>query len=233
MKTHLTTQQIGRDRYSLIEAYDIQDLRDSRSEEQEPNILPHIFHERYLDAPREGMDLRLRLSATNINNDEYTDVRRWTSELYGIEEFDTAFGIFSAEGRFSGQYRDIKATNNSGYTGEFGQGERQCRDRLVNAGIDNTGDRPVVFEPRVKFVTVEATDRSAKIPNRDSADFRLDEANLFLLHREKTTRSATAASIQAFPSIFMMISSAMCQALSGHPSGCRATHQTASMRWKK
>ena len=55
------------------EAYDIQDLRDSRSDEQEPNILPHIFHERYLDAPRDGMDLRLRLSATNINNDEYTD----------------------------------------------------------------------------------------------------------------------------------------------------------------
>ena len=42
LKTHLTTQQIGRDRYSLIEAYDIQDLR-MWSDEQEPNILPHIF----------------------------------------------------------------------------------------------------------------------------------------------------------------------------------------------
>ena len=186
LKTHLTTQQIGRDRYSLIEAYDIQDLRNSRSDEQEPNILPHIFHERYLDAPRDGMDLRLRLSATSINNDEYTDVRRWTSELYGIEEFDTDFGIFSAEGRFSGQYRDIEtATNNSGYTGELGQASASAGIGWSMPLSTVLADRPVVFEPRVKFVTVEATDRSAKIPNRDSADFRLDEANLFLLHREQ------------------------------------------------
>ena len=46
-------------------------------------------------------------------------------------------------------------------------------------------DRYAVIEPRAKFVATKATDRTDKIPNRDSADFRLDEANLFLLHREQ------------------------------------------------
>ena len=78
------------------------------------------------------------------------------------------------------------------------------------------------FRARVKFVTVEATDRSAKIPTVTVPISALMKptCSCSTANREKTTRSATAASIQAFPSIFMMISSAMCQALSGHPSGC-------------
>ena len=186
LKTHVTTERISHDRYSLIEAYDIQDLRNNRSDEQEPIILPHIFHERYLEAPREDMNLRLRLSATSINNDEHTDMRRWTSEVYGIEEFQTEAGIFSAEGRFSGQYRDIEtATNNSGYTGELGLVSLSAGLGWSMPIATSIGDRPIIFEPKVKFVSVEATDRSNKIPNRDSSDFRLDEANLFLLHREQ------------------------------------------------
>jgi len=46
-------------------------------------------------------------------------------------------------------------------------------------------DRFVFLEPKAKFVSTKSTDRTNKIPNRDSSDFRLDEANLFLLHREQ------------------------------------------------
>ena len=186
LKTHVTTERIDRNRYSLIEAYDFQDLRDNKDEEKEPSILPHIFHERYLEAPREDMRMRLRLSATSINNDENTDVRRWTSELYGIEEFQTDFGIFSAEGRLSGQYRDIEtATNNSGYTGELGQASASAGLGWSMPISTQLAGRALIFEPKAKIVSVKATDRSNKIPNRDSSDFRLDEANLFMLHREQ------------------------------------------------
>ena len=162
-------------------------------------------------------------------------MRRWTSELYGIEEFDTDFGIFSAEGRFSGQYRDIEtATNNSGYTGELGQASASA-GKAGRCPIDSTGDGPVVFEPRVKFVTVEATDRSAKIPTVTvpisasmKPTFSCSTAN-----RVKITPSATVASIQVFPSISMMICLVIYPALSAHPSGCPAIPRTGSTRWKK
>ena len=186
LKSFISTENVEDGRYSLVEAYDIQDLRTESTEESEPVVFPHVFHERHLESPREDLDLRLRLSATSINNDDHTDVRRWTSEIYGIEEFETGFGIISAEGLVSGQYRDIEtATHNTGYTGELGQGRAAAGIGWSMPLSAVVADRPVVFEPKVKLVSVRASDRSGKIPNRDSADFRLDEANLFLLHREQ------------------------------------------------
>ena len=43
--------------------------------------------------------------------------------------------------------------------------------------------RSMVLEPRLQFAYIGGKDRSADIPNRDSADYRIDEANLFLLNR--------------------------------------------------
>lgn len=186
LKSFISTERIDSSRYSLIEAYDIQDLRSSSEEEKEPVVSPHIFHERYIESPREDLSLRVRLSATSINNDEYTDVRRWTSEIYGHEEFETDYGYVSAEGRVSAQYRDIEtATNNTGYTGELGQGSMSVGLGWSMPVAAVVADRHVIIEPKAKLVSTRASDRSNKVPNRDSSDFRLDEANLFLLHREQ------------------------------------------------
>ena len=40
-----------------------------------------------------------------------------------------------------------------------------------------------VLEPRLQFAYIGGKDKTADIPNRDSADYRIDEANLFLLNR--------------------------------------------------
>ena len=186
LKTYISSEQVESHRYSLVETYELQDLRSDSSEETEPVVFPHVFHERYLESPREDLALRMRVGATSINNDDHTDVRRWTSEIYGLEEFGARFGIFSAEGRVSAQYRDIEtATNNNGYTGELGQGTAAAGIGWSMPIAAMVGASPVVAEPKVKLVSVRASDHGDKIPNRDSADFRLDEANLFLLHREQ------------------------------------------------
>ena len=44
-------------------------------------------------------------------------------------------------------------------------------------------NRTAIFEPQVKAVYVGGADHTGKIPNRDSNDYRIDEANLFLLNR--------------------------------------------------
>ena len=40
-----------------------------------------------------------------------------------------------------------------------------------------------MLEPRLQFAYIGGSDKTDDIPNRDSADYRLDEANLFLLNR--------------------------------------------------
>ncbi|XDZ64795.1 LPS-assembly protein LptD [Alphaproteobacteria bacterium LSUCC0684] len=186
LKSYITSERIDPFRYSRVEAYDIQDLRNNKGPEKEPVMLPSVFHERYLPTSRENLSLRLRLSAISLHNDDYTDIRRWSSEIYGYEEFLTGYGVFSSEGRLVGQYRDIEtATGNSGYTGELGQAS-------IAAGVGwslpmtaRVMDRFMFLEPKAKFVSIRSSDRTNKIPNRDSSDFRLDEANLFLLHRQQ------------------------------------------------
>lgn len=186
LKSFITTEQIQNSRYSRIEAYDFQDLRNNKGPEKEPLMLPSIFHERYLPTSRENLSLRLRLSAISLHNDDYTDIRRWSSELYGQEEFLTDYGVFTSEGRMTAQYRDIEtATDNSGYTGELGQASIAAGFGWSRPMATQVMNRNMFLEPKAKFVSTKSTDRTNKIPNRDSSDFRLDQANLFLLHREQ------------------------------------------------
>ena len=186
LKSFFTTEQIKSNRYSRIEAYDFQDLRNNKGPEKEPLMLPSIFHERYLPTNRDNLSVRLRISAISLHNDDYTDIRRWSSELYGQEEYLTDYGVFSSEGRVTAQYRDIEtATDNSGYTGELGQASIAAGFGWSRPVVTQMMDRFVFLEPKAKFVSTKSTDRTNKIPNRDSSDFRLDQANLFLLHREQ------------------------------------------------
>ena len=53
--------------------------------ESEPTVLPSIFHERYLDFD-DDMTVRLRLSAIQLDNDDSTDLKRWSSEIYVRED---------------------------------------------------------------------------------------------------------------------------------------------------
>ena len=40
-----------------------------------------------------------------------------------------------------------------------------------------------IITPRLKATLIEGSDKTDELPNRDAADFRLDEANLFLNNR--------------------------------------------------
>ena len=185
LRTYAITERIDQSRYSKIEAYDTQDLTSDRDPEAEPTVLPHIFHERYMDYD-DDMTVRLRLSAIQLDNDESTDLKRWSSELYARQDTLTDIGNITVEGRVAGQYRDIEtAPNGEGYTGELGQGTAAVGLGWSLPMTFNFEDRFAILEPKAKISTTKATDRTNKIPNRDSSDFRLDEANLFLLHREQ------------------------------------------------
>ena len=130
------------------------------------------------------MTARIRLSASQTDNDEEYDINRWSGELYTREDIDHSTGTFSLETRTALQYHLIEnGPNSNNYTGELGQGS-------VSAGLGWSqpysamiGDSSAIIFPKIKLITIQSTDRTDDIPNRDSSDFHLDEANLFLLHR--------------------------------------------------
>jgi LPS-assembly protein len=43
--------------------------------------------------------------------------------------------------------------------------------------------RTAIFEPQARLAFIGGKDRTSVIPNRDASDYRIDEANLFLLNR--------------------------------------------------
>ncbi len=184
LKSSFLAEQLAGNRYSRIEAYDIQDLTSTSNPEKEPSVLPSIFHERYIKTPYDGLDLRLRLSALRLNDDDATDLTRWTSELYARKDHQMNIGLFGFEGRMGLQYRNIETpTNGTTYTGELGSASASVGAEWRLPTAVRFAERVAIIEPKVKLVSTKATDRTAKLPNRDSADFHLDEANLFLLHR--------------------------------------------------
>ena len=186
LKSFITTERIENNRYSLVETYNIQDLESDSHSEREPFVLPYIFHERYLESPRDDTSIRLRFGAANINNDNFTDVNRWTSEVYMLQENVSEYGILTTEGRLSAQLRNIEtAPGGSGYTGDLGQASGSVALGWSRPISTVVGDRYMLIEPKAKLVSTRATDHNDNVPNLDSADFRLDEANLFLINREQ------------------------------------------------
>ena len=99
------------------------------------------------------MTVRLRLSAIQLDNDESTDLKRWSSELYVREDTTTDIGNIIVEGRLSaGQYRDIEtAQNKSGYTGELGQGSAAVGVGWAMPMTFNFDDRFAILEPKAKI----------------------------------------------------------------------------------
>lgn len=184
LKSTFTAQKLGTNRYDLIEAYDIQGLDSSETDEREPTVLPSIFHEHYMPGLRDNMTTRVRLTASQTDNDEDYDINRWSGEVYTFEEFSYPTGIFSLETRSALQYHMIEHNPDSGgYTGELGQASISAGLGWSQPYATTIGSNNAIIQPKLKLISVQSIDRTENIPNRDASDFHLDEANLFLLHR--------------------------------------------------
>ena len=90
-----------------------------------------------------------------------------------VLEADANFGLdlYSIQGRPSTDSNDNK------YIDRFSSGFSLAASNQY--GIINE-DIGVVIEPKIQFSSVISSDRTDEVPNRDSAEFRLDQANLFL-----------------------------------------------------
>ena len=180
----IRAERISDNRYYLIEASDYQGLKAEDTPDREPVVLPHIYYEKTSAGPRDNQKMRTELSLLQLDNDESHEMVRWT----GLQSFSQSEHIMGGIAKFQvdglATYYDIQRTDDStDELQEFGQAN-------VIGAIDwkrpipmMIGTSPAILSPQAKFTAIGGSDRTDEVPNRDTADFRLDEANMFLSNR--------------------------------------------------
>jgi len=186
LKSEIVAERVKQDRYYLVEASDLQGLRADDTANKEPSVLPHIYYESFQDGFREDQTIRTEVSAIQLRNDEGHDMTRWSSDVSIQEEYKLFDGSLDVElGVMSSVYDIQKKTDEANHDGEIGQANHYA-SLDWRAPVATVADFGVVMlEPRAKLTFIGGADRTDEVPNRDSADFRLDEANLFMTHRHQ------------------------------------------------
>lgn len=187
LESYFKAEKLSENRYYLIRSSDTQGLKSTDTTEYEPTILPHIYYEKLSNGPFKNQTIRRELSALQLDNDEGYEIVRWTGLIGSHQRFRSDGHIFTLTGDAMGSYHDIQSTGNQqDKTTEVGQGNMIATGEWtyplgLSYGSQNTST--AIISPKVKVTLINGTDRTDDIPNRDSSDFRLDEANMFLANR--------------------------------------------------
>ncbi len=185
LKSSITASRVDENRYYLVEASDRQSLLAAEKDLNEPTVLPHILFEKAQKGWREKQQVRAELSAIQLDNDRGHDLARWTGLLEVSEDFQIPYGIASYEANITGYYYTIHKKPSAATTR---LGDIKFANPALSLGLRfpfliSTSDLTAIIEPRVKLSHIGGANNTDKIPNRDASDYRIDEANLFLLNR--------------------------------------------------
>jgi len=185
LKSEIVAERIKSDRYYLVEANDIQTLKAKSALANEPSLLPNIYFEEVQTGFRNNQIMRTEIQAFQLDNDQGYDLSRWSGTAQITEDFPMAYGIASYDANIIGSYYNLHSKPNAATTKI---GNLTTVNPSVAIGYrlplaTSVLDRVVVMEPQAKLVHVAGDDNTKEIPNRDAADYRIDEANLFLLNR--------------------------------------------------
>ena len=178
-KSYINLEKIKQNSISSIEIYNIQNL-DETSSNNEPVLAPSVSH--HIFDSNNNYNYDIKLNAHSISNDEGYDIKRWSGLGQINKKFDLENIVLEADANFgldlySIQGRPSTDTNDNKYIDRFSSGFSLAASNQY--GIINE-DIGVVIEPKIQFSSVISSDRTDEVPNRDSAEFRLDQANLFL-----------------------------------------------------
>ena len=185
LQSDVVAERLKQDRYYRVEASDIQGLNAADTPDREPTILPHVVYEKVAPGMRAGQQIKTEISAIQVDNDEGHNMSRWAGNVELQDEVRTGRVITDLKAGVIGTYYSIqkKPTAATTKTDDLGRLTPQVSAgwRLPVAVTSN--NRSAILEPRLQFVHVGGSDKTDDIPNRDSADYRIDEGNLFLLNR--------------------------------------------------
>ncbi len=178
-KSFVELEKINKNSVTNIEIYNIQNL-DEISSNNEPVLAPSIYHNIFNSSKDFNYDIEL--SAHSIYNDESYDIKRWSGvgkvnkSLYFdkfLVEADANIGLdlYSIQGRPSTD------TNENKYIDRISSGFSIAASETYSFVSNKLS---YIIEPKIQYSSIFSTDRTDEVPNRDSSEFILDEANLFM-----------------------------------------------------
>ena len=185
LKSEIVAQKQTQDRYYQVEMWDIQGLNAADTADTEPSVLPHVFYEKIRPGMRPSQRIKTEISAMQIDNDEEHDMSRWTGNVELSDEIEAGGITTELKAGVIGSYYSIqkKPAAATTKTDDLGRVTPMASVEWRSPISVSTASRSGVLEPRLQLAYVGGEDKTDKIPNRDSADYRVDEANLFLLNR--------------------------------------------------
>ena len=180
-KSYIELKKINNNSISNIEIYNIQNL-DETSSNNEPVLAPSVSHHIFNTNKNYGFNYDIKLNAHSIYNDESYDIKRWSGfgninkKLYFqnlLLDTDANIGLdlYSIQGRPSND------TNDNRYIDRISSGFSVAASNQFDF-INETSS--FIIEPKIQLSSLLTTDRTDEVPNRDSSEFILDQANLFL-----------------------------------------------------
>ncbi len=180
-KSYIELKKINNNSISNIEIYNIQNL-DETSSNNEPVLAPSVSHHIFNINKKHGYNYDIKLNAHSIYNDESYDIKRWSGfgkinkKLYFknlLLDADANIGLdlYSIQGRPSND------TNDNRYIDRISSGFSVAASNQFDF-ISETSS--FIIEPEIQLSSLFSTDRTDEVPNRDSSEFILDQANLFL-----------------------------------------------------
>ena len=181
-KNFIKTNKISNNSFSEIEWYKYTNLEVDTKNNQ-PNLQPSIKHKVFLND--ENINSEISLNAHEIKDDEGYDIQRWSGS--GILEHkvnnkfidlmlsaETGLDLYAIKNRPSSDNNDNK------YLDRLSLGVSVLSKKDF---IFNIGQHDLLMTPKVQIVSMHSTNRKNDVPNRDSSDFRIDHANLFLINQ--------------------------------------------------
>ena len=187
LKSHITATKMTNDRFYRVSMSDVQGLRETDTPDKEATILPSVFYAKTSPGPLRDQIIRQELSALKLDNDEGYETIRWTALLGTKRKITSGSHILTTSGDILASYHDVqRSAVTTDKLSTFGQGNVIVSGEWeypVGVQYGYNMNENAIITPRLKATLIEGSDKTDELPNRDAADFRLDEANLFLNNR--------------------------------------------------
>lgn len=240
LKSSAVAERIKPDKYYYVEVSDTQSLSSGTAADHEPTILPHVFYEDVKPGFNSNQTVKTEISAIQLDNDEGHDMSRWVGNVEILDRLSDGPVKVDARAGVIGSYYSVqkKPAAATTKTDDLGRITPMASINLRYPFAVFTKRGTAIVEPQIQFAYIGGADRTAKIPNRDSADYRIDPANLFLLNRYQGydylrpgSRLDMGVSVQANTSALGRVSGFMgvSQRLSGKPSTGLAVNSNSSL----
>ncbi len=184
LKSEFTGSKTTNNSFYNVEFSEVQNLTDTSTNKNSPRILPSITFEQTGNGLIKDQDLTTKMHANHVSNDLGHDITRWNIQQTAFTSNENSLGVIDSEIGYLGSFYQVNKRND-GFTktGEIARanlhasvGWRQYYNYIIN-------QKSLIIEPKIKLTFIGGDDKNNDIPNRDSADFRLDSANMFLTNR--------------------------------------------------